>query len=79
MKTATAKDLRTHASAILKSVQKGEEVVITVRGESVAVMKPIRMEKRRFTSAGFGMWKDRKDMKDVEKWLADRRNERFQR
>ena len=33
MKTATAKELRNRASAILGSVRKGDEVVITLRGK----------------------------------------------
>jgi prevent-host-death family protein len=36
MKTATAKELRTHTSAILERVRKGDEVVITMRGKSIA-------------------------------------------
>jgi prevent-host-death family protein len=41
MKTATAKELRDRASSILESVIKGNEVIITMRGKSIAVLKPL--------------------------------------
>lgn len=79
MKTATAKELRTHASAILERVRKGDEVVITMRGKSIAVMKPLRGIEKPFSPVGFGIWKGRKEMSDVTKWLDERRKERHQR
>ncbi len=79
MKTATAKELRSRASAILARVRKGDEVVITMRGKSVAVMKPVTEVERPFNSVGFGIWKGRKEMKDVNKWLDERRKERYHR
>ena len=77
MKTATAKELRTRAATILESVRKGDEVVITLRGESVAVLKPLKKEKKQFLPVGFGMWRDRSDLHDVRQWLDERRKERF--
>ena len=79
MKTATAKELRTHASAILERVRKGDEVVITMRGKSIAVMKPMREIEKPFSPVGFGIWKGRKETSDVTKWLDERRKERYQR
>ncbi len=79
MKTATAKELRSRASAILARVRKGDEVVITMRGKSVAVMKPVKEPVRQFSPVGFGMWKGRKEMMDVKKWLDQQRKERYQR
>jgi prevent-host-death family protein len=79
MKTATAKELRSRASAILKRVRKGDEVVITMRGKSVAVMKPLNEVEKQLSPVGFGMWKDRKEMSDVKTWLDERRKERHQR
>lgn len=79
MKTATAKELRSRASAIIARVRKGDEVVITMRGVSVAVMKPVKVIEKQFSPVGFGIWKDRKDMKDVKKWLEERRKERYHR
>jgi prevent-host-death family protein len=80
MRTATAKELRTRAAAILEKVSKGEEVVITKRGKSIAVLKPFKENAgKEFSPVGFGMWKDRKDMKDVSGWVEKQRKERFQR
>ncbi len=79
MKTATAKELRNRASAILKTVSKGEEVIITKRGKSIAVVKPIESSPKKFSPIGFGIWKDRKDLSDVGEWIKERRKERFQR
>ena len=79
MKTATAKELRSRASAILENVRRGGEVVITMRGKSIAVLKPLEKIEKQFKPVGFGLWKDRKDLKDVSKWLVERRKERYQR
>lgn len=79
MKTATAKELRSRAASILEQVRKGGEVVITMRGESIAVMKPMRGAEKPFNPVGFGIWKGRRDMKDVQQWVDDRRKERYPR
>jgi prevent-host-death family protein len=79
MKTATAKELRTHASAILERVRKGDEVVITMRGKSIAVMTPVNNREKPFTPVGFGIWKGREEMSDVTTWIDERRKERHQR
>ncbi len=79
MKTATAKELRSRAASILERVRKGDEVVITMRGESIAVMKPIGAAEKPFSAVGFGIWKRRRDMKDVQRWLDERRKERYSR
>jgi prevent-host-death family protein len=80
MKTATAKELRNRAAAILESVSKGNEVLITKRGKSIAILKPfLEKSKKEFSSVGFGLWKYRKDMKEVAGWVEKQREERFQR
>jgi prevent-host-death family protein len=79
MKTATAKELRNRASAILERVRKGDEVVITMRGKSIAVMKPVGGTEKPFHPVGFGIWKGRREMTDVKKWLEERRKERYPR
>lgn len=79
MKTATAKELRNRAASILDRVRRGGEVVITMRGKSVAVIKPVEDREKPFKPVGFGMWRDRAEMKNVGAWLADRRKERHQR
>jgi len=79
MKTATAKELRIRASALLEDVRKGNEVIITRRGKSVAVLKPIEKTSRQFKAVGFGMWKSEEKMKDAAAWVDERRKERYQR
>jgi prevent-host-death family protein len=79
MKTATAKDLRIRTSAILENVRKGTQIVITKRGKSIAVLKPFKEIEKQFIDTGFGLWKDRKDFKDVKAWIKERRKERYQR
>ncbi len=79
MKTATAKELRSRAAAILARVRKGDEVVITMRGKSIAVMKPVSETEKPFSPVGFGIWKGRKEIASVKKWLDERRKERYQR
>jgi prevent-host-death family protein len=78
MKTATAKELRTRAAAILETVSKGNEVVITKRGKSIAILKPfLEKSKKEFSPVGFGLWKNRKDLKDVAGWVEKQREEGF--
>lgn len=79
MKTATAKELRYKTSSILENVQKGEEVFITLRGKSVAVLKPVGEKAREFIPIGFGIWKKRKEIKNVKKWIDERRKIRYQK
>lgn len=79
MKTATAKELRYKTSSILENVQKGEEVFITLRGKSVAVLKPVGKKAREFIPIGFGIWKKRKEIKNVKKWIDERREIRYQK
>jgi prevent-host-death family protein len=77
MKTATAQDLRNRTAAILSRVRKGDEVVITMRGKSIAVMKPVSEIEKTFSPVGFGIWKGRKEMTGVKKWVHERRKERY--
>jgi|SoiMetStandDraft_2_1073263.scaffolds.fasta_scaffold08140_3 prevent-host-death family protein len=80
VKTATAKDLRQKTAALLDEVRRGQPVVITYRGKSIALLTPVKKaERKTLHAAGFGMWRDRKDMRSVEKWLRKRRRPRFTR
>ena len=70
MKTATARDLRQKTASLLDHVRKGREVIITYRGRSVAALVPLVAAQRTgLNPVGFGMWRDRRDMRSVEKWL----------
>lgn len=80
MKTATAKDLRQKTAALLDEVRRGQSVVITYRGRSIAVLTPVRKaESKTLHPAGFGIWGDRKDLRSVEKWLGKLRRPRYTR
>ena len=80
MRTATAKDLRQRTAALLDEVRRGQQVIITYRGKSVAILAPVeKAECKGFNSIGFGMWQDRKEMRNVEKWLKDLREPRYKR
>lgn len=80
MKTATARDLRQKAAALLDEVRRGQKVVITYRGKSVAVLAPLeKAERKGLNPIGFGIWQDRKKMRRVEKWLRDLRQPRYKR
>ena len=71
---ATAKDLRFHAKEILESTMRGEEVIITYRGEPTAKIIP-------FSDSGnsaiedigdnlFGIWKDYTGSKNVGEYVG---------
>jgi prevent-host-death family protein len=78
VKTATAKDLRQKTAALLDEVRRGQPVMIIYRGKSVAVLSPVKKaERKALHPAGFGIWRSRKDMQSVEKWLSKLRRARY--
>jgi len=74
---ATAKDLRFHAKELLDTVNRGEEVIITYRGNPCARLIPYH-EIREKTSKNelFGIWKDNSDTQDVEDYVRSLRKGR---
>jgi prevent-host-death family protein len=77
---ATAKDLRFNTSALLQSVARGEEVLISFRGKAVARLVPVALKKAARAEPklkGFGMWKDRPEMKDSAAYVRALREQRF--
>jgi prevent-host-death family protein len=76
---SSAKELRFHTKEILDSVQKGEEVIITYRGKPYAKIVPLKESKKdkRSKSELFGIWKDREDTKNVNKYVRKLRKGRF--
>lgn len=46
-KTATVRDLRNHYTALLKSLEAGEEIIITRRGKSLARLIPEKIAPHR--------------------------------
>ncbi len=80
MKKATAKDLRQRTAALLDDVRKGQEILITYRGKSVALLVPAEaIQAKPINPVGFGLWRDRKEMQKVDKWLRELRAPRFRR
>jgi len=75
----TAKQLRLQTSAVLEKVQQGGSVTVTLRGKPVARLVSLKKSKPRPLTeyAAFGMWADRKDMKDVHGWLGKIRTPRY--
>lgn len=77
---ATAKDLRFHASRLLESVKRGEEIVITYRGKPCAKLVPFDHENDAQDSASnplFGIWRDRDDIDKVDEYVRTLRKGRF--
>ena len=66
---ATAKDLRFHSKALLDTVSRGEEVLITYRGKPCAKLVPLSHETNHEKNALFGMWADYDEIDDVEGYL----------
>jgi prevent-host-death family protein len=75
---ASAKDLRSKSHKILEAVSRGEEVVITYRGNARA--KIIRYSKSKDTRtekhALFGVWADNPLVADVDRYIRDLRKGR---
>ena len=75
----TAKQLRLKTSQVLKKVQQGGTVTVTLRGTPVAKLLALNSGKKRKLSdyRAIGMWADREDMKDVDAWLRNIRKPRY--
>jgi prevent-host-death family protein len=77
---ATANDLRIHSKRLLDALGKGEDVIITFRGNPCAKLVPYQNNDK---SAGpepndlFGIWADRVAMDSVEDYVQNLRKGRF--
>jgi len=77
---ASVVDLRYRTKEILKAIERGETVTLLYRGKEKAQIVPIAQEKTKAKISelpGFGMWKDREDMKDVAAYVRRIRRGRF--
>jgi prevent-host-death family protein len=74
---ATAKDLRFHTGALLDTVARGEEVIITYHGAPKALLIAIRESGKVDKPDLFGMWRDRKDIGDPGAYVRKIRRGRF--
>jgi prevent-host-death family protein len=74
---ATARDLRFHTKKILDTAIRGEEVIITYHGKPYAKIIPIAQSEQTSKQNDFcGMWKDRKDLSDVDDYIGKIRKRR---
>lgn len=74
---ATSKDLRFHTKEILDAAMRGEEVIITFHGKPCAKIIPFtNMNQENKQNDFCGMWKDRKNMDDVDKYVRNIRKRR---
>ena len=47
MKTMTARELKNHSGEIIRTVSKGEEIIVTYRGKPAAVIIPFEEAQKR--------------------------------
>ena len=76
---ATAKQLRFNTKSLLQSVARGEEVTITMRGKPVARLVTINRRRKKKVEADtiFGMWRDRDDLREVQRYVRNIRKGRL--
>ena len=75
---ATAKDLRFQSRELLNTVNRGEEVVITYRGKPCAKLVPYQNQgKKNKEDELFGIWKDHKDIKNIDEYVRNLRKGRL--
>lgn len=72
------RDLRAHTKEIIDTVKRGStEVLITSRGKVTAKIIPVKQSVTLKEDEAFGMWSDRKDMRDVKQYVDKLRKGRF--
>ena len=80
---ASIVDLRYRMKSVLEALDRGESVTVLHRGKPRARLEPIDSEPRTKPRMKvedhpfFGMWKDRKDMEDVDAYLRNLRKPRY--
>ena len=76
---ATIVDLRYRMKDVLSAVERGESVTVLYRGKPKARILPIAKKPggKLAESEVFGMWKDRKDLRDVPGYIRKLRQGRF--
>ena len=76
---ATIVDLRYRMKDVLSAVERGESVTVLYRGKPKARILPIAQKPagKLAEAEVFGMWKDRKDLRDVPGYIRKLRQSRF--
>ena len=82
----TIKQLRIEPGRIISQAASGQEITVTYRGKPQAKIIPIANRKKNSTDESenelylseelFGIWKDRKDIENVERFVRDQRKGR---
>ncbi len=75
---ATAKELRFNSTRLLETVNRGEEVIITFRGQPCAKLVPYKgKDKSGLKNELFGIWKDNEKVNKVDEYVRGLRKGRF--
>lgn len=80
MMKATVRDLRYRTKDVLEAVDRGEVVTVLYRGKEKARLMPLPVGGRGATlipGKAFGMWKGRRDLRDVPAYVRKLRQGRF--
>jgi prevent-host-death family protein len=76
----TTKQLRIQPGRIISQVNNGQEIIVTYRGKACAKIVPVAARNNVHSEDDgdeiFGMWKARKEMEDVEKYVRNIRKGR---
>lgn len=74
-------DLRKRSKDIAKALDRNQTITLYYRGKVKGMIIPASEEPKKKLSVMdhpfFGMWRDREDMKDVQKWLDEIRKPRY--
>jgi len=77
---ASILDLRRRTRQVLNALERGESVTILYRGRKKGVIRPAGdtggKEARASEHLAFGIWRDRRDMEDVERTMEGLRGGR---
>ena len=80
MMKATVRDLRYRTRDVLKAVDRGEVVTVLYRGTEKARLMPLRtgsLGADLIPGKAFGMWRGRRDLRDVSGYVRKLRRGRF--
>lgn len=80
MMKATVRDLRYRTKDVLDAVDRGEVVTVLYRGKEKARLIPLPVGDRGanlIPGKAFGMWRDRRDLRDVSGYVRKLRRGRF--
>ena len=76
---ASILDLRRRMKDVLLALDRNESITIFCRGKEKAILSPIRQRTKEPVKdhEAFGMWRDKKDMTDVDAYIRNLRKGRL--